>query len=78
MDAIAGVLRGDLIEIEFPALWQLTDKEQTEIKRTNAETDRVYLQEGVLLPEEVTLMRFPDLKNNRERLEILTEEPHGQ
>jgi phage-related protein (TIGR01555 family) len=67
---ISGSLE-DEIKIEFPALWQLTDKEQAEIKRTQAETDRVYLQEGVLLPEEVALMRFAELKNNRERREIL-------
>jgi phage-related protein (TIGR01555 family) len=67
---ISGRLK-DEIKIEFPALWQLTDKEQAEIRRTQAETDRIYLQEGVLLPEEVALMRFPELKNNRERREIL-------
>lgn len=44
--------------IEFPALWQLTDKEQAELRRLEAETDRIYLQEGVLLPEEVAIKRF--------------------
>lgn len=44
--------------IEFPALWQLTDKEQAELRRVEAETDRIYLQEGVLLPEEVAIKRF--------------------
>lgn len=77
IEHIYRLISGDLedeIKIEFPALWQLTDKEQAEIRRTQAETDRVYLQEGVLLPEEVTLMRFAELKNNRERREILEEE----
>lgn len=46
--------------IEFPALWQLTDKEQAELRRIEAEIDRVYLQEGVILPEEVALRRFKD------------------
>jgi len=44
--------------VEFPALWQLTDKEQAELRRVEAETDRIYLQEGVLLPEEVAIKRF--------------------
>jgi uncharacterized protein len=64
----------DEIKIEFPALWQLTDKEQAELKRVQAETDRIYLQEGVLLPEEVALMRFHDLKNNKIRSELMEEE----
>jgi phage-related protein (TIGR01555 family) len=62
------------LKIEFPALWQLTDKEQAEIKRTQAETDRIYLQEGVLLPEEISLMRFAELKDNEQRREILEDE----
>lgn len=44
--------------VDFPALWQLTDKEQAELRRVEAETDRIYLQEGVLLPEEVAIKRF--------------------
>jgi len=62
------------IKIDFPALWQLTDKEQAEVKRVQAETDRIYLQEGVLLAEEVALMRFHDLKNNKIRSELMEEE----
>lgn len=46
------------IEIGFPALWQMTDREKAELRRMDAETDRIYLQEGVLLPEEVALKRF--------------------
>ncbi len=46
------------IRIEFPALWQMTDREKAELRRMEAETDRIYLQEGVLLPEEVALKRF--------------------
>lgn len=65
------------IKIEFPALWQLTDKENVEIKRTQAETDRIYLQEGVLLPEEVALMRFAEINNNKERSELL-EDKHDE
>ncbi len=68
--------------IDFPALWQLTDKEQAELKRVEAETDRIYLQEGVLLPEEVAIKRFGgsdftiDLKSRAELVE--SEKDHGQ
>ncbi len=46
------------ITIEFPALWQMTDREKADLRRMEAETDRIYLQEGVLLPEEVAIKRF--------------------
>ena len=46
--------------VDFPALWQMTDREKAELRRMEAETDRIYLQEGVLLPEEVALNRFGD------------------
>jgi phage-related protein (TIGR01555 family) len=46
------------VDIEFPALWQMTDREKAELRRLEAETDRIYLQEGVLLPEEVAIKRF--------------------
>lgn len=46
------------VGITFPALWQMTDREKAELRRMEAETDRIYLQEGVLLPEEVAIKRF--------------------
>jgi hypothetical protein len=46
------------VTVEFPALWQMTDREKAELRRMEAETDRIYLQEGVLLPEEVVIKRF--------------------
>jgi phage-related protein (TIGR01555 family) len=46
------------VSIDFPALWQMTDREKAELRRMEAETDRIYLQEGVLLPEEVAIKRF--------------------
>ncbi len=36
----------------------MTDREKAELRRMEAETDRIYLQEGVLLPEEVAIKRF--------------------
>lgn len=62
------------VKIDFPALWQLTDKEQAELERVKAETDRIYLQEGVLLPEEVALKRFPESANNKIRSELMEKE----
>ena len=46
------------VSVDFPALWQMTDREKGELRRMEAETDRIYLQEGVLLPEEVAIKRF--------------------
>lgn len=46
------------IKLEFPSLWQMTEKEKAELRKIDAETDRIYLQEGVLLPEEVAIHRF--------------------
>lgn len=48
------------VTIEFVALWRMTEREKAELRRVEAETDRIYLQEGVLLPEEVALKRFSD------------------
>ena len=45
-------------QISFPALWQQTEREKAEIRRIQAETDAKYIQEGVLLPEEVAVNRF--------------------
>lgn len=46
--------------VEFPSLWQTTAKEQAEIARIQSETDCRYIQEGVLLPQEVAKRRFGD------------------
>jgi phage-related protein (TIGR01555 family) len=48
------------VSVDFPALWQMTDREKAELRRMEAETDRIYLQEGVLLPEEIAIRRFSD------------------
>jgi len=48
------------VGVDFPALWQMTEREKAELRRMEAETDRIYLQEGVLLPEEIALKRFSD------------------
>jgi phage-related protein (TIGR01555 family) len=63
LEKLVKIIVGDenaKVGIEFPALWQMTDREKAELRRMEAETDRIYLQEGVLLPEEVAIKRFSD------------------
>lgn len=66
--------------ITFRPLWRMTPSEEAEMRNKQADTDVKYIQEGVLLPEEVTLSRFPadgystetsvDLELRTEKLEI--------
>ena len=61
IERLVKIINGDeniKVTAEFPALWQMTDREKAELLRMEAETDRIYLQEGVLLPEEVAIKRF--------------------
>lgn len=44
--------------IEFPPLWQPTESETATLRKTVADTDAVYLQNGVVTPEEVAKSRF--------------------
>lgn len=44
--------------IDFPSLWQLTPKEQSEQREAQSRTDKNYIDAQVLLPEEVALSRF--------------------
>jgi phage-related protein (TIGR01555 family) len=44
--------------VSFPALWQETEREKAELRKIQAEIDSTYIQQGVLLPEEVALNRF--------------------
>lgn len=76
-------------EIRFDPLWQATPEEQATIEKITAEKDKIYLETGVILPEEVALSRFRDEGWNAEtqldrsvrevvlasELEELTEEP---
>lgn len=43
---------------EFNPLWQITDKEESEIKKNTADTDAVYIANGVLSEDEVAMSRF--------------------
>lgn len=44
--------------VQFNPLWQLTEKETVELRNKQAMTDQVYINAGVLLPEEVAVARF--------------------
>lgn len=45
-------------KLVFEPLWQNTDKEESEIRRTVAETDAIYIDRGVLDSTEVAISRF--------------------
>lgn len=42
----------------FNPLWQLSDEQEANVRKVTAETDQIYIQNGVLTEEEVTLSRF--------------------
>ena len=61
MISMDGPTGGQVIDnwhVEFYPLWQMTEKESSEIRKTTAETDKLYIETGVLQPEEVAESRF--------------------
>lgn len=44
--------------IEWPSLWQMTPTEEAAHRKTIADTDSIYIDKGVVTPEEVTATRF--------------------
>jgi phage-related protein (TIGR01555 family) len=44
--------------IQFTPLWQNTEEQEAVMRRTVAETDRIYIETGVLDPNEVAISRF--------------------
>lgn len=44
--------------IKIPPLWQLTDKEQAEARKVQADSDAIYIDRGVVTPEEIAISRF--------------------
>lgn len=44
--------------LTFPSLWQMTDSEEADLRNKQADTDKKYIDAGVLLPEEVAVSRF--------------------
>lgn len=45
-------------EIHFPPLWQATELEQAQVRKTQAETDAIYLEAQVVTPQEIAKSRF--------------------
>lgn len=45
-------------KITFVPLWQNTEEQEANIRRTTAETDAIYIDRGVLDPTEVAISRF--------------------
>lgn len=44
--------------IQFTPLWQNTEEQEAQVKRTTAETDCMYIDRGVLTADEVAISRF--------------------
>lgn len=44
--------------IQFAPLWQNTEEQEASVRRTVAETDAIYIDRGVLDPNEVAISRF--------------------
>lgn len=45
-------------DVEFCPLWQMSDKESADLRKVQADTDAVYISNGVLDPDEVAIARF--------------------
>jgi phage-related protein (TIGR01555 family) len=48
----------EVYNFDFKSLWQLSEKEEAEIKKITAETDQIYINNAVLDPSEVRQARF--------------------
>ncbi len=46
------------LNIEFNPLWQMDQKETAELRKMTAETDAIYIDRGVVDPEEISMSRF--------------------
>lgn len=59
-DECGGAIDPDEVEwsIEFNPLWNVDAKTDAEIRKLTAETDKIYIEQGVLEPEEVHETRF--------------------
>lgn len=49
---------GSKAKTDWPSLWQPTDAERAAVQKLEAETTAIEIQNGVLLPEEVTAARY--------------------
>lgn len=55
---IASAGKLDDLDVDFAPLWAPSDAEKATTKKTEAETDKIYVDMGALHPEEVALARF--------------------
>ena len=63
---------------EFSPLWQPTNKELADTRKTQAETDQMYISNGVLEPAEVAVSRFgPDGYSMETVIDPETRKPAG-
>lgn len=57
-DSPTGGVEPEGWQLVFPPLWQMTPVETATHRKTVADTDAVYIDKGVVTPEEVSLSRF--------------------
>ena len=48
----------DDIKIVYNPLWQMSDTEQVDMRNKQAQTDQIYIETGVAMPEEIGISRF--------------------
>ncbi len=58
---------------EFAPLWQLSESEQAQTRLQVAQTDQIYIQNGVVEPEEVAISRFSKEGINLDDMTIVVE-----
>lgn len=57
-DGPTGGVEPEAWTLVFPPLWQMTDEQKAALRKTVAEADAIYVNAGVLMPEEVAESRF--------------------
>jgi phage-related protein (TIGR01555 family) len=55
---IGGGTAPDDLAIDWPPLWEPTEKERAETEKVRADADNIYVTMGAVLPEEVAIARF--------------------
>ncbi|RLC38017.1 hypothetical protein DRH27_03270, partial [Candidatus Falkowbacteria bacterium] len=61
MKSKKGPTKGQVVEdwaVEFNPLWQMSEKELAEVKKLNAETDKIYWEIEAVTADEITMSRF--------------------
>ena len=78
-DGPTGGVEPESWELDFLPLWRLNELEESERRKNVADTDAIYIQEGVLTPTDVTRARFtgadysPETTVDEETIEALAE-----